>query len=499
MRTILALLLPSLAFAQVTTKASFQLQLFEPELGEGHMITTPGPNVLRHLQFDVGTYLHYGRKPLEISANDVDTGFVDQQTMVDVLAFVGVLNRAEFGLSVPLALSQSGPYFDALESVPNEDITKTGLGDMRLYGKVRLWGTGRGPGVAFAPVVTLPTGNNAASGAGSKKNFTGEKGPTVRPRIVGGWRDDRIAASGYLGYLVRKNTDYLATASDSIVVGDQILYGGGGVYRLGEKVEAMGELFGRLGAADPRVLDASPAELDVAVRVEPSPRSATGLFLTAGGGAGVHKGIGSPQVRGFFGISWSPDFTDTDHDGIYDRFDHCPEQAEDRDGFEDEDGCPDPDNDQDLIPDVKDKCPNLAEDRDGFEDDDGCPDPDNDKDGIPDIQDECPFVAGDGAHKGCTAETYDSDGDGIPDAKDKCPNEAEDPDGFQDDDGCPDPDNDADGIPDNFDDCPDQAEDVDGFKDEDGCPDPDNDADGTPDAQDKCPNIPGPKNKSGCP
>ncbi len=98
------------------------------------------------------------------------------------------------------------------------------------------------------------------------------------------------------------------------------------------------------------------------------------------------------------------------------------------------------DTDGDGIPDSKDKCPKEAEDKDGFQDEDGCPDPDN-------------------------------DGDGIADAQDKCPNEAEDKDNFQDDDGCPDPDNDGDGIPDAADKCPDQPETKNGFEDEDGCPD----------------------------
>jgi OOP family OmpA-OmpF porin len=75
----------------------------------------------------------------------------------------------------------------------------------------------------------------------------------------------------------------------------------------------------------------------------------------------------------------------------------------------------------------------------------------------------------------------DNDGDGIPDALDKCPNDPEDKDGFQDEDGCPDPDNDHDGIPDNLDKCPNEPEDFDGFQDQDGCPDPDNDGDGIPD------------------
>jgi outer membrane protein OmpA-like peptidoglycan-associated protein len=47
-----------------------------------------------------------------------------------------------------------------------------------------------------------------------------------------------------------------------------------------------------------------------------------------------------------------------------------------KNGFKDEDGCPDevPDRDKDGIPDDKDKCPALPENLNGFEDEDGCPD-----------------------------------------------------------------------------------------------------------------------------
>ena len=48
----------------------------------------------------------------------------------------------------------------------------------------------------------------------------------------------------------------------------------------------------------------------------------------------------------------------------------------------------------------------------------------------------------------------DRDGDGVADDVDKCPGEPEDYDGFQDDDGCPDPDNDRDGVLDKDDQCP---------------------------------------------
>jgi outer membrane protein OmpA-like peptidoglycan-associated protein len=80
---------------------------------------------------------------------------------------------------------------------------------------------------------------------------------------------------------------------------------------------------------------------------------------------------------------------------------------EDKDKFEDEDGCPEEDNDKDGIPDSSDQCPDDPEDKDKFEDEDGCPEPDNDR-------------------------------DQIPDKKDKCPNDPETYNGFQDQDGCPD-------------------------------------------------------------
>lgn len=131
---------------------------------------------------------------------------------------------------------------------------------------------------------------------------------------------------------------------------------------------------------------------------------------------------------------------DRDHDHIPNRADACPDDPEDRDGFEDSDGCPELDNDQDGITDSADACPTDAEDADGFEDTNGCPDPDN-------------------------------DADGLLDAADRCPDQAEDVDAFDDEDGCPDPDNDADGVPDAADNCVNDPETANGFEDGDGCPD----------------------------
>lgn len=111
----------------------------------------------------------------------------------------------------------------------------------------------------------------------------------------------------------------------------------------------------------------------------------------------------------------APTDGDQDGDGVVDARDACPEQAEDRDGFGDEDGCPDMDNDRDGLADAADRCPLQAEDPDGFADTDGCPEADNDNDGVIDSVDQCPSAAGPESSAGCPRvyENVELTGDAI--------------------------------------------------------------------------------------
>ncbi len=187
--------------------------------------------------------------------------------------------------------------------------------------------------------------------------------------------------------------------------------------------------------------------------------------------------------------------TDVDGDGITDDVDQCPDEPEDKDGFEDENGCPDPDNDGDTVLDVDDGCPLEP----GDPANNGCPVNDRDKDGIADDKDKCPDIPedldGHDDQDGCPEEeNVDSDGDGILDQNDKCPQEPEDIDQFQDEDGCPDPDNDLDTVLDVVDSCPLQP----GPVTNNGCPVVDRDGDGVNDDVDQCPDVPGIA-PTGCP
>jgi outer membrane protein OmpA-like peptidoglycan-associated protein len=139
--------------------------------------------------------------------------------------------------------------------------------------------------------------------------------------------------------------------------------------------------------------------------------------------------------------------------------------AEDRDGFQDEDGAPELDNDGDGRADADDKCPGDPETVNGFQDEDGCPD------------------------------EADRDSDGVKDPSDACAADAEDLDGFEDTDGCPDADNDKDGVADATDRCPLVV----GIADNGGCPDTDRDGDGVVDRLDNCPDKRGQVKFQGCP
>jgi outer membrane protein OmpA-like peptidoglycan-associated protein len=141
---------------------------------------------------------------------------------------------------------------------------------------------------------------------------------------------------------------------------------------------------------------------------------------------------------------------DSDHDGVGDKFDKCPNTppAESVDAH----GCPLPkDADADGVADNLDRCPNTpAGDK---VDARGCSLPrDGDGDGVVDALDKCPNTAP-GVKVDATGCELDSDKDGVPDSADKCPNTGagEKVDAT----GCSLPkDSDGDGVVDTMDKCP---------------------------------------------
>ena len=178
--------------------------------------------------------------------------------------------------------------------------------------------------------------------------------------------------------------------TDPYVLGNELLYSlGVGVDLVPERLELVFEGYG----AAPLISGAeraTPLEALVAIRIFLLGNS----FLTVGATRGFLDSYGDPDVRAFGGIIFETKIGDRDGDGINDDIDQCPNNPEDKDGYLDDDGCPDVDNDLDGVVDSKDDCKMTPEDPDGYEDTDGCPEDDNDGDEVVDVEDQCPLIPG---------------------------------------------------------------------------------------------------------
>jgi outer membrane protein OmpA-like peptidoglycan-associated protein len=192
------------------------------------------------------------------------------------------------------------------------------------------------------------------------------------------------------------------------------------------------DLTGRLAARLEGVVDYFPSPLNE------RPGNSDNWTLTVQAGLTVH--VGRSPLR------------DSDHDGVVDRVDVCPNTP--RGEVIDGRGCPLPkDADADGVVDAVDKCP--ATPAGDAVDLNGCSLPkDADRDGVVDGTDRCPGTpSGDKVDMGGCSLPKDTDGDGVTDASDRCPNT---PAGETvDATGCPPPkDADMDGVLNTADRCP---------------------------------------------
>jgi OmpA-OmpF porin, OOP family len=475
-------------------------------------LTAPG-------QLGFGLMASFQKKPIVLrlpsaEPGGTDASAIDNQANATLLWTFGVIKGLELDVAAPVTLYQDGVGATPLTQQAPSPLVRSTIRDLRLgaaYALVPREGGFATDGLAVTARfdVALPTGD--------KDVFAGGRTATAAPSLVVDYRFGRVYIGAEAGVRARGGVEiagttigtqaYEALGVSVNVLQDELLSVGAEAFSLQgfDRPHSLSRQNGALIEGDARPILA-PTEWLASLRS--APFRGGDFAFHVGGGTSIpltDSNVTAPAFRLVAGVRYAPQGRDADGDGLADRDDKCPDEPEDRDGFQDDDGCPEPDNDRDGIPDSRDKCRDAPEDVDGFQDDDGCPDPDDDQDGVLDGNDRCRNEPEDkdGFEDADGCPDPDNDQDGIPDAKDICPTGPEDKDGFRDEDGCPDPDNDADGILDGDDRCPNEPEDKDGFQDADGCPEPDNDFDGILDARDKCPNeaetINGIDDEDGCP
>ena len=420
-----------------------QLQRFRPAPGPGDILNVYGSPVADHLDWDIGFYFDIADRPLALAAGGDNTNFgaetVDTQATLSLTGNIGIKDMFEFGFLIPVTIYQNSEELQPAQlgdtQVQGTDLPGFGVNDARLSAKYRILDVLEKPlGLAWIVNLYAPTA--------TRNRFTSDEKIGVETRVAA----DKFLIDGF-GLRLAGNLGYRFRAGDPREVGpniinDEFLWGVGATVPVAfNRVDLLAELNGGVGIAKrDRVQREGEvnAEAYLGARYKISER----WTLTGGISGGMSEGVGTPRIRALVGLGgywvtgteWGYDF---DGDGIYGKRDKCPQQAEDYDGHEDFDGCPDLDNDGDGINDAEDECDNTPEGVSIGED--GCPDD-------------------------------DLDGDGIPNKYDKCPEDPEDRDRFEDGDGCPDIDNDKDGLVDTVDKCPNEPENKNGFLDEDGCP-----------------------------
>lgn len=406
-----ALFLMTLAMGVSSTASAQQIDLnqFRPAELATDGFATSTPDGQGHLRFGFQVWLDYSDDPLRLSGVDV----VDKQ-------FTGHL-MLNLGLADHIVLFVDMPYHFIIEEFGQRE---SNLGDLYFGARFNFFGT-REDIFQIGAQATMTI--NTASLASSSQSFAGQVDESP---YLGGWFElllnfnagDHVRIPIQAGY---KLSTQGQTVTADLFVGNEFTYGGGLLVMLGsDHFMISAEAFGRT-AANKTVSFWTKEETPVEVLGGFKWLPKFGFTLGVGGSAGVTSGYGAPDWRVFAMLGYTmpakEKAPDADGDGIQDDLDMCPTEAEDMDGFEDEDGCPDLDNDGDGIADVDDKCPNDPEDMDGFEDEDGCPDPDNDGDGILDVDDQCPNDPGPPENNGCPDP--DRDGDGVPDRIDNCPDQ----------------------------------------------------------------------------
>jgi|LNFM01.1.fsa_nt_gb OOP family OmpA-OmpF porin len=502
----------SAASAQ-TREPNIDVQTFWPAAGPQQGVALRSAEVQPHLNFGFTVLSNYSYRPLvyrPMAAPMDAIAAIDHAYTVDFLWAFGLFDRVQIMAALPMVVAQTGAGIRPITGGGiGDELSLIALRDPRIDVAVQIVKRARRTNASGFALrgdvgVTFPSGDD---------RFQSNATVVLQPVVVADVRFAGLTITANVGARLGFESRSWAGAyfPPQLLGSLGVSYRPSPLPRLSVAVDSqfLVPIEGRPqvnACLVPPCGDSSTAttagELFVGARYAVD--RGRDVEVTAGVGAPLTAAAGVPIVRGLLGIAFTPRALDDDSDGVRESDDRCPSQPEDRDSFEDNDGCPDPDNDQDRIPDERDRCPNQPEDADNFRDEDGCPEPDNDGDGVLDADDRCADEAAgprpDPDNRGCPIR--DRDGDEVLDVDDQCP---EEPVGQRADParrGCPLPDRDRDGVGDSVDQCASDpaGDNPDRFRR--GCPDPDVDHDGVPNETDSCPQaetINGVDDADGCP
>ena len=320
----LGMLIPGTAAAQDGAQ-SLDAQRYRPAQDGQRFFVVNDTQVGPAFQPGGGVVFNYADDPFVYRYSDGrdEVKLLETVGTANVLAWM-TLPRVRIGLDLPLLTLSTGYRVDGF----------------RLVGDARIMATGEliqrgdsGLGLGVSGWMDLPTGNEEA--------WLGEAGTTGGGALGVSYATGQLLAAANLGASTGTGSQFL----DDLEWGKHLSWSAGLSYRVVPSIDVSAELSGEhlLGQDAPGT---SPAELTAGLRYH---LQELPLIFSVGGGTGITSGIGAPDFRVIGGLVWAPAHNssakpvggDRDRDTIADEVDLCPDQAEDFNGVDDADGCPD--------------------------------------------------------------------------------------------------------------------------------------------------------------
>jgi len=412
-------------FAQTVNTPGFAIDRFDPSDRGSDWFVLESVNWSGKLQPAVGLVVDFANKPLVLydPEGEERTVIVESQLFTHLGASLVVADRLRFGVSLPIALSQSGDT----GMVGDNTFPPSGsasIGDVRLSAGVKAYGTPGGPfSIAIGLAFFLPTGD--------RDQYSGDEEIRILPQVLIGGR------AGAMEYALKGGFHYRGLNDASIngaPLGSEICAAAAiGVRAANDRLLIGPEIYGSTIVSsdvktDEGAFDRRTSPLEALLGVHYSLNG--GLRLAAGVGVGLTRGLGSPALRVVTGIEWlKPEAvpsSNRDGDNIIDREDACPDERGPSDPDPSKHGCPIRDRDGDGVLDLEDACADVPGVRTDAPNSNGCPpSSDRDGDGAFDEEDACPDLPGvrtdNPKTNGCPPPPPDRDGDSVIDLDDACP------------------------------------------------------------------------------
>lgn len=329
---------------------------FWPSPGPTRFVYTGGTETVTSGQVAFGLVTSYQSRPMVLRiaspGNGTDQYAVDNQVNGTFLWGYGMTDRLELDLAVPVTFYQNGSGLSPITG--GRALLDTGLRDLRFglaYAVVQRPRVDLETQAKDKDVFGVTTRLAVSAPTGDTTQFGGERGAVFVPTVAADYRRGRWFAGLELGARVRQTSELVGARvgtqlSAALGVGADVLprellsvsAEARALPTLVEQADATQSAFGITSKLNGKHI--TPAEWSVGVRSAPFLAGDVSFLLAGGGPIPIgESAITTPRFRFTFGIVYAPLGRDSDHDGVLDKNDKCPNAAASPNSYPPRDGC----------------------------------------------------------------------------------------------------------------------------------------------------------------